>query len=302
MACLGTKLLTRIGPAGWAYKDWWGIVYPAKKPRGFHELTFLATYFDALEINVSFYRPLAAKMAATWLERIRQNDNFRFTAKLWRGFTHDRNATSADEQEFKDGLAPLLEAGRLGALLLQFPWSFRNTEENRTYVARLRAQFAEYPLVLEVRHASWSEPGTLDILEQMDLGLCNIDQPLFKRSIKPSAIATSTVGYVRLHGRNYQSWFTENKHVGERYDYLYSVNELDPWIDRIKTVEHAAKDTYVVTNNHYLGKAVVNALEISSILKGEPVAAPASLVERYPEVRDFVLGEEAPGQLSFPPD
>lgn len=293
--------MTRIGPAGWAYKDWWGIVYPAKKQRGFSELSFIANYFDAVEINVSFYRPISVKMASTWLERVRHNGNFRFTAKLWRGFTHDRNATSADESEFKDGLAPLLEAGCFGALLLQFPWSFRNTEENRTYVAQLRAQFAEYPLILEVRHASWSEPGTLDLLEQMDLGLCNIDQPLFKRSVKPSALTTSAIGYVRLHGRNYQSWFTENKHVGERYDYLYSVEELDPWLDRIKTVEHAAKDTYVVTNNHYLGKAVVNAVEISSILKGRPIAAPASLVEHYPELKDFVEPSQAPGQLSFDP-
>lgn len=292
--------MTRIGPAGWAYKDWWGIVYPAKRPSGFHELSFLATYFDALEINVSFYRPLTAKTAVTWLDYIRQNQNFRFTAKLWRGFTHDRNATVEDEHDFKEGLAPLLAAGRLGALLLQFPWSFRNTEENRAYLARLRAQFAEYPLVLEVRHASWSEPGTLDTLEQMEVGLCNIDQPLFKRSIKPTAIATSTIGYVRLHGRNYRSWFTENKHVGERYDYLYSVSEIDPWVDRIRAVEDAVSDTYVVTNNHYLGKAVVNALEISSILKGEPVPAPESLVERYPELRDFALREQAPGQLSFP--
>lgn len=292
--------MTRIGPAGWAYKDWWGIVYPVKKAHGFHELAFLANYFDAIEINVSFYRPITSKMAAAWLNRIQQNPNFRFTAKLWRGFTHDRNATAADEREFKDGLAPLLEARRLGALLLQFPWSFRNTEENREYLARLRAQFSDYPLVLEVRHASWSNPGTLDTLEQMDVGLCNIDQPLFKRSIKPAALATSTIGYVRLHGRNYQSWFTENKHVGERYDYLYSLNELDPWIDRIKTVEHATRDTYVVTNNHYLGKAVVNALEISSILKAHPVPAPPALLERYPELRNFAVHQPGSGQLSFP--
>jgi uncharacterized protein YecE (DUF72 family) len=279
--------MIRIGPAGWAYKDWWGIVYPKPKPRGFQELTFLAKYFDALEINVSFYRPLTAKTASAWIEKIQDNRNFRFTAKLWRGFTHDRNATTSDEQEFKDGLTPFLEAGRIGALLLQFPWSFRNTDENRDYVARLCARFRDYPLVLEVRHGSWSEPGTLDTLEQLDLGLCNIDQPLFKRSIKPAALTTSAVGYIRLHGRNYQSWFTENKHVGERYDYLYSVEELEPWLDRIKTVEHAAKDTYVVTNNHYLGKAIVNALEISSILKGEAVAAPQTLVEHYPEIRPF---------------
>ena len=288
MPVVRDSTMTRIGPAGYAYKDWWGIVYPSPKPRGFHELTFLAQYFDTVEINVSFYRPLTAKMAGAWVEKIEENRKFRFTAKLWRGFTHDRNATPSDEQEFKDGLTPLVEANRLGALLLQFPWSFRNTDENREYVARLCSSFRDYPLVLEVRHGSWSEPGTLDTLEQLNLGLCNIDQPLFKRSIKPSALTTSAVGYIRLHGRNYQSWFTENKHVGERYDYLYSVEELEPWLDRIKTVEHAAQDTYVVTNNHYLGKAVVNALEISSILKDEPVSAPEGLVKQYPEIRSFM--------------
>jgi uncharacterized protein YecE (DUF72 family) len=294
--------VTRIGPAGWAYKDWRGIVYPAKKPRGFSELSFLAEYFDALEINVSFYRPLTAKTAESWLEKVRRNPDFRFTAKLWRGFTHERNASQDDEKTFKEGFAPLLEAKRFGALLLQFPWSFRNSPENRTYVAGLCARFADYPLVLEVRHGSWAEPGVLDWLAELDLGLCNIDQPLFNRSVAPSALTTSAVGYVRLHGRNYQSWFRENKYVGERYDYLYSIEELEPWLDRIKTVERAAKDTYVVTNNHYLGKGIVNALEIVAILKDEPVIAPASLIERYPELRDFAAESKDPEQLSFPSD
>ncbi len=294
--------MTRIGPAGWAYKDWWGMVYPLPKSRGFHELAFLARFFDTIEINTSFYGPLKPKTAASWIERVQANDRFRFTAKLWRGFTHDRNATDADETEFKQGLGPLLEAGRLGALLLQFPWSFRNTDENREYVARLRARFEDYPLVLEVRHASWSEPGVLDALEQLDIGLCNIDQPLFKRSVKPGALTTSSVGYIRLHGRNYKSWFTENKHVGERYDYLYSPQELDPWIDRIKAVEHAAEDTYVVTNNHYLGKAVVNAVEISSVLKGALVPAPDTVVARYPELKEFARLSEREQESLFPKD
>ena len=277
-------------------------MYPTQKPRGFHEASYLAKYFDTIEINVSFYRPIPAKTADAWLEQVQQNENFRFTAKLWRGFTHDRNATAADEKEFKEGVTPLLEAGRLGALLLQFPWSFRNTPENREYITRLRGQFSEYPLVLEVRHASWSEPGTLDMLEQLDLGLCNIDQPLFKRSIKPSAVTTSSIGYVRLHGRNYQSWFTENRHVGERYDYLYSIAELDPWLDRVKAVEHAAKDTYVVTNNHFLGKAVVNALEISSILRGQPVPVPPQILAHYPELQEFAANEKEPDHLLLLPD
>jgi uncharacterized protein YecE (DUF72 family) len=277
-------------------------VYPAQKPRGFHEASYLAKYFDTIEINVSFYRPILAKTADAWLQQVQQNENFRFTAKLWRGFTHDRNATAADEKEFKEGVTPLLEAGRLGALLLQFPWSFRNTQENREYITRLRGQFSEYPLVLEVRHASWSEPGTLDMLEQLDLGLCNIDQPLFKTSLKPSAVATSSIGYVRLHGRNYQSWFTENRHVGERYDYLYSVAELDPWLDRVKTVEGATEDVYVVTNNHFLGKAVVNALEIASILRGQPVSVPPPLLAHYPELQEFAANGTEPNQLLLLPD
>jgi uncharacterized protein YecE (DUF72 family) len=281
----------RIGPAGWAYKDWVGIVYPKQRPRDFNEISFLAQYFDVIEINTSFYGPLAAKTSTAWLSRVQENPRFRFTAKCWRGFTHDRNGTVVDEQVFKDGLAPLVEAGRFGALLLQFPWSFRNNEENREYVARLRARFGEYPVILEVRHLSWSEPGVLDLLGQLDIGLCNIDQPLFKKSVLPGAITTSAVGYIRLHGRNYKSWFTENKHVGERYDYLYSPEELEPWIDRVKAVEHAAEETYVVTNNHYLGKAVVNAIEIRSILEGDQVPAPNGVLDHYPELKDFVRKE-----------
>ena len=284
--------MTRIGPAGWAYKDWWGVVYPAKKPRGFSELEYLAQYFDTVEVNVTFYRPIAATTAVNWLKKIEERSNFRFTAKLWRGFTHERTAGAADEREFKAGFAPILEQNKLGALLMQFPWSFRNTSENRDYLARLCARFLEFPLVLEVRHGSWSEPGVLDMLEQLNLGLCNIDQPLFRKSVTPSAITTSPLGYVRLHGRNYDSWWREQKYYGERYDYLYSVSELAPWLDRIKTVEHSAKDTYVVTNNHYIGKAVVNAFEISSILKDEVLPMPPELVERYPELEPFARKPE----------
>ena len=295
--------MIRVGLAGWSYKDWWGIVYPLPKPRGFHELSFLAEYFDVIEINTSFYRPLAARTSASWLKRIEEHPRFRFTAKLWRGFTHDRNATSRDEQQYKDGLSPLVEAGRLGALLLQFPWSFRNTDENRAYVTGLRAHFVEYPLVLEVRHSSWTEAGTLALLEELDIGLCNIDQPLFNRSVTPAAITTSPVGYIRLHGRNYQTWFTENKHVGKRYDYLYSIEELDPWLDRVKVVANAAEETYVVTNNLYLGKGVVNALEVTSILAGKAVAAPETLLARYPDLQLFThVSNRPPEQLSLLPE
>lgn len=279
--------MIRIGPAGWAYKDWEGVVYPKEKPKGFHPLEYLSHYFDTVEINSSFYGPPRPTAAKGWAEQVQGNPQFRFTAKLYEGFTHKRNATMQDERDFKDGIAPLLEADRFGALLLQFPWSFRFDADNRLYLLELQGRFREYPLVLEVRHASWAQPEVLDLLADVGMGLANIDQPLFKRSIKPGMEVTSPVGYVRLHGRNYKQWFSAKANVRERYDYLYTVDELEPWVERIKAVSHKAKDTYAVSNNHNVGKAAANALEIAALLRGEPIKVPPSLLEHYPELKDF---------------
>jgi uncharacterized protein YecE (DUF72 family) len=199
-----------------------------------------------------------------------------------------------DESQFKAGIDPLVEAGRLGALLLQFPWSFKNEEKNRAYLFELQRRFREYPLVLEVRHASWNQPAVLDMLADLGIGLCNIDQPLFAKSIKPASHATSPVGYIRLHGRNYQNWFTENQQTGDRYNYLYSLDELEPWVERAKIVSDRAEDTYVVTNNHFLGKAVVNAFELTSLLFERPVQPPDQLRERYPVLEQVQRHNRAP--------
>ena len=120
----------------------------------------------------------------------------------------------------------------------------------------------------------------------MGIGFCNIDQPHLGSSLRATAKTTSSVGYVRLHGRNYQNWFAENKKPSDRYDYLYSVEELKPWVERARTVASEAKETYVVTNNHYLGKAVVNALEITALFTGESVEVPTGMIEHYPRLKD----------------
>jgi uncharacterized protein YecE (DUF72 family) len=280
--------MIRIGTAGWKYKDWDGVVYPRPKPRGFDEHAYLARFFNAVEINSSYYGPPKPAAAKKWVESVTENREFRFTAKLFHSFTHEREPAPNDEKDFKDGLAPLMESGRFGALLLQFPWSFRNTPENRNYVLALSRRFREYPLVMEVRHASWSQLAIFEMLAEFGIGLCNIDQPLFSRSVKPGAEATSSVGYIRLHGRNYRTWFAEGANVRERYDYLYPVEELEPWVDRIRDVGRKANETYAISNNHNLGKAPANALQIASLLEGDRVPAPAPLIERYPELRPFV--------------
>ncbi|HSE98573.1 MAG TPA: DUF72 domain-containing protein, partial [Blastocatellia bacterium] len=201
--------------------------------------------------------------------------------------THERGeATAEDEKAYRKGIEPLAEAGRLGAVLAQFPWSFKNDQESRDYLAGLLDRFKDFPLVVEVRHGSWNKPAVYQSLEDRGVGFCNIDQPLFARSIEPSARTTSKVGYVRLHGRNYENWFSESSGAAERYDYLYTPEELGPWIENIKAVAKSAGETYVITNNHFQGKAVVNALEIKSQLTGEKVPAPASLIEQYPRLED----------------
>ncbi len=289
--------MIRLGPAGWTYKEWKGVVYPAHRPSTFQELSFLTEFFDTVEINTSFYRPILPRMAASWVGRIEKSSRFRFTAKLWRGFTHDRNATDTDRQRVRDGFAPLLEANRLGAVLMQFPWSFRNTKENRAYLKQLHSQFEDYPLAAEFRHASWNDPNILNLLEQLGIALCNIDQPLFEDSIMPSAQRTSPLGYVRLHGRNYESWWTASQYAGARYDYLYSLEELKPWLQRIKTIDRAAKDVYVIANNTYGGKGIVNLFQLTAWIIGKPVEVPLPLLEHYPVLQDFTAPTLADASL-----
>jgi uncharacterized protein YecE (DUF72 family) len=281
------KPIIRIGPAGWSYKDWEGTVYPHKPGKTFDPLEYLARFFNTIEINSSFYRPPTPSTTKSWAKRVSEHDGFNFTAKLHRIFTHERGkATNVDEKAFREGMDPLAKAGKLGAVLLQFPWSFKNTDEDRLYLTNLLDRFKEYPLVVEVRHSSWNNPRIYEWMEELGVGICNIDQPLFAKSIRPGALTTSSIGYVRLHGRNYQNWFREKAPRDERYNYLYSLDELDPWITRIKEVAEQTPETYVITNNHFRGQAVVNALEIKSILEEKRVPAPEPLFQIYPRLKE----------------
>jgi uncharacterized protein YecE (DUF72 family) len=288
----------KVGVAGWAYKDWQGIVYPPSlKANG--RVGYLAQFFDLIEINTSFYGHIKPAVAKEWCRMAAgTNPNFRFTAKLNRAFTHSPIAvlesTSAktirpgdsDERDAKAGYDALVAENMLGALLAQFPISFKCTDENRAYIEQLVRKFRSYPLVLEIRHASWNQPEVLGWLQGLQVGLCNIDQPLLGRAARPSAHATAVVGYIRLHGRNYKQWFAETN-VRDRYDYLYSAEELAKWKDRAVEVADKTETTYVVTNNHNLGKAAVNALELISILEGRKVQAPPTLVSHYPELKQL---------------
>jgi uncharacterized protein YecE (DUF72 family) len=290
-----------IGTAGWSYPDWSGYVYPSRRSKNFHEATFLAQFFDTIEINTSFYQPIRPDHAADWIERVAANPSFLFTAKLWQRFTHEPSATAEDEQNVRAGFDVLREAGKLGAVLLQFPFSFHRSAETSAHLSALLKRFADYPLVVELRHSSWQTQATLDLLSEHNAGFCNIDQPVIGNSVTPTAQSTSPIGYVRFHGRRYDTWFSDDPKLPshERYNYLYSLEELHPWVNRIQEVQKHTRDTYVVTNNHYQGKGVVNALQLLSILKGTKLKVPDDLRQHYPQLEQ-IASETPAAPTLFP--
>lgn len=270
----------RIGPAGWSYTDWEGTVYPPHGSR-FDPLAYLASFFDTIEINSPFYRIPPPTHSKSWVRRVSANPDFKFTTKVFRGFTHEAAALRADEiKAFRDYLDPLAESGRLGAVLLQYPWSFRNSEETRGRLGGLFEAFDGYPLALEVRHSTFQTEEFLRFLQEHNVAWVNIDQPLFHDSVKPSNTITGSIAYVRLHGRNYEKWFAQGE-SWERYNYLYSNDELAPWVDRIRGMSEE-KVTYVITNNHFRGQAIVNAVELEASL-GMEAKMPPQLKVAYPD-------------------
>lgn len=285
----------RIGPAGWNYKDWYGIVYPEKAGKDFKELDFLANFFDMAEINSTFYRPANPFMGSAWVRKVGQNPRFKFTAKLWQRFTHDRKEFSTEEVKlYTQGINPLAEAGKLGAVLCQFPWSFKNTEENRKWLTNLVTTFNDYPLVVEVRHASWDDQEVYNFLDNLNVGFATIDQPVIGKSMEFKPVRTGKIGYVRMHGRNYETWFmkkgdkTQAQKTGfARYDYLYSDNEIQQIAEKVRTVAQDTQETYVVQNNHPKGQAVANATQLRAALGETGLRLPATMFKHFPHLEEI---------------
>lgn len=277
--------MLRFGPAGWDYQDWEGLVYPPGL-RGTDRLTFLAAFFQAVEINVTFYRAIAPRLAERWLAAVAEYPEFRFTAKLLNVFTHERRLPEKEVGEFQAGLSPLLQAGRLGVLLAQFPYSFHNTEENRAYLLRLKGAFPGFPLALEVRHRSWQRREVREFLGEVGLDFVNLDQPAVSYSLGRTAWVTGTRGYLRAHGRRRETWFEFGEDRHSRYDYLYTPEELAELAGRVRELLEKAPEVYVIFNNHPRGQAVANALELAHLLTGKTWPLPACLLHSFPRLKE----------------
>lgn len=286
--------MIRVGAAGWSYRDWEGIVYPARKPRGFHGLAHLAGFTDCMEVNSSFYAIPQAEHVGRWVElteRAPDAATFQFTAKLHQAFTHGP-ALAPRELElaartYSAGVAPLRESGRLAALLAQFPVSFLRTRGTERRLEQLCEVFRDWPLAVELRHRSWFEPDGLALLRRREVSLLHIDLPAATDHPPARFEATGPLGYLRLHGRNAAEWFRREAGRDDRYNYLYGSSELDELQATALQLEAEHDEVYVVTNNHFAGQAVANAVELRARLSGARVPAPAELVSRYPELAQY---------------
>jgi uncharacterized protein YecE (DUF72 family) len=315
----------RIGTSGWNYPTgrgrWNGVFYPSRRPRGFDELSYYAEHFTTVEVNSTFYGEAKASVSRAWVERT--PPTFEFSLKLYRKFTHPRmyaEATRAaahvseplpqallapgqpDIDSFRRGIDPIVSSGRLGALLAQFPPSFKDTPASREYLAWLLKAFHDYPVAVELRHRSWSDRigDTLTLLNAFGAAWTQIDEPKFRFSIRQNLLPNVRgFYYLRLHGRNAAAWWRHER-TEDRYDYLYSPDELKPYAETAVAVRQLVRKMYLYFNNHFAAKSVANAVMITRQL-GEPIDGeyPPEFLQRYPELRDAVRSTPTLGQRSL---
>jgi uncharacterized protein YecE (DUF72 family) len=310
----------RIGTSGWNYPSgrgtWNGLFYPATRSKRagtdrFDELAFYAEHFNTVEVNTTFYGPPREEITAAWAART--PPGFEFSLKLYQKFTHPKmfreaavrsapgaegplldllaTVTGSDIDEFRSGVEPLASSGKLGALLAQFPPSFKASAASRDYLADLLRAFGDYRVAVELRHRSWSDEfgDTLTLLNTFNAAWTQIDEPKFRFSIRQNFLPNVTgFYYMRLHGRNAAQWWRHDKSE-DRYNYLYSADELKEFSETAGAAKELVKKSYLYTNNHFAAKSVVNAVMLKAQL-GDTVegAYPETLVERYPEIRDLV--------------
>jgi uncharacterized protein YecE (DUF72 family) len=307
-----------VGTSGWNYPTgkgtWNGVFYPKPRPKHFDELAYYAEHFDTVEVNSTFYGQPRAEVCRGWAKRT--PDGFDFSVKLYQKFTHPRmygervaqsvpedargetdliaalaKPNAADIDEFRRGIEPLAAAGKLGVLLAQFPPSFKHDDAAREYLLGLLRTFGDYPVAVELRHQSWSDRlvETLALLNGLGASWAQIDEPKFRFSIRQNYLPNVTsFYYMRLHGRNAAQWWRHDKSE-DRYNYLYSSEELKELTETADAARRIVKRTYLYANNHYSAKSVANTAMIKQQL-GEPLDGeyPPAFVERYPELDGVV--------------
>lgn len=256
--------MIRIGTSGYSYDDWVGPFYPEGMDRRAF-LSYYAERFNCVEVNYTYYRMPAARTLAAMAAKTPAG--FRFAIKANQEMTHQREEADAELfEQFIAALQPLREHSKFGCVLAQFPYSFRLNQRNLDYLKRFRRLMQGVAVVIEFRNREWIREEMFAFLREAGFGFCCVDQPRLDGLVPPVAEATSDVGYVRFHGRNASKWWHHDE-AWERYNYLYSREELSEWVPKVRALAEQTEDTYVFFNNHYHAQAVQNAMEFADLLE-----------------------------------
>ncbi len=280
-----------IGTAGWSYDDWVGSFYPFSQSKEFSWLKYYSRYFNMVEVNSTYYAYLAPHVVNSWLRQTENTDDFLFTIKLHKDFTHIRQYGENQIKAVQQNLNILKKEERLGGLLLQFPYSFDFNDANVNYLRELIQKFDGYEKFVEVRHRSWQNKKAKTIT------FCTIDQPQIGEAIEFQPIVGNNAAYIRFHGRNEDAWRKSLNNFGKkqtyeeqsaRYEYLYSHGELTEIDQKLKEIYDKVKKVFVVMNNHPHGDAVANAFELLHLLKDrERIKIPPTIIKAYPRLKEF---------------
>ena len=248
-----------VGTSGYSYPGWRATFYPSRMKRE-EMLSFYAERFPAVELNFTYYGIPHPSVFERMVKRTPAG--FLFALKLNGRITHEKDTEAI--YEFSESIEPLRESGRLCSLLAQFPHWFSRSRRNLKYLELLRRMFPDDELVVEFRNDTWLRPWVLDFLRKERLGYCCVDEPQIAGLLPPAGISTSNVGYVRFHSRNGKKWYTGGR---DRYDYLFSKEELGEWVPKIKGMADEVEKIYIFFNNCHAGHAAVNATELQEMLK-----------------------------------
>ena len=252
-----------IGTSGFAYKDWIGVVYHENTPKS----EFLGIYgsmFPTVELNCSYHSmPNKIDIAKMLAEG---GDRLTFSIKAHRTLTHEINPElwEGEARTFLTAIEPMIGAGRLEAVLFQFPNSFYYTEENRRYLDRLLAFFGGVPAAVEFNAAEWFSGKVIEGMKKRCVSLVCSDLPELAKLPPSMDVVTAPLAYIRLNGRNNEMWWGSDVH--KKYNYLYDDKEIDALAGRIKSIGGQAKRVVVYFNNHTCGKAVVNAKCLNKLI------------------------------------
>ena len=261
---------SKIGCSGWNYgdtSDKGGWVYSFYPDKDIKRLRYYSQFFDTAEMDSIFYKRFYVNMSkGTFIGMSGATPNeFEFSVKVPEIVTHDKRLSVdkgaiADFEEFLERISPLKNSKKLGAIILQLPPSFTldNFKDTERFLDRI-SDFKDYDYAMEFRHPSWNTEGSWEMLKHYNVAGVITDSPSSEKlQFLSEPIVTADHVLIRLHGRNTKDHYW--------YNYLYSKEELKPWVKKVNEIEEQVKTTRVYFNNHYGGKAVANALQFKEMI------------------------------------